>query len=361
MMPGITHSFERSITAVSFGMSTFAPTATIFLSLTRMTWFLATVPLEGSIRFPARIATVCPQAGTATSKHTLSSHIRMFPFSSCLRKRQESNTRGSREPVMPDPCGANQVRIISQGSQHQFRFISGHEPAPTLNERANAIHEQRSALHHAAAQHDRIGSKQINEIRQSQPQIERLVLNGLLSHQIFLLRQFTDTLRRNAGTVRVTRRRMPINPRDHSGPSRQRLPASAESAGALRPRRIDHLVTDFGMRSIDPAIELAVDDNSAADPRAHRDVDQPLAILPCAPSRLRQGSGVRIILESHLYVEHRGQILDRTLPSPSGQKIDVAKFPAHGIHRPCRSDSNARNLRPGSLRRPAQHVRDEFE
>src|ERR1700722_19750578 len=54
MMPGITHSFERSITSLSLGITTFGPTSTIFLSFTSMIWFFVTVPLAGSIKFPAR-------------------------------------------------------------------------------------------------------------------------------------------------------------------------------------------------------------------------------------------------------------------------------------------------------------------
>src|SRR5579864_6246616 len=81
MMPGMTHSVERSRTVASFGIATLAPTSAIFLSFTRMIWFLATEPVAGSMRFPARMATVCAQAGTARNKQKMSRRFSIFsPF-----------------------------------------------------------------------------------------------------------------------------------------------------------------------------------------------------------------------------------------------------------------------------------------
>src|SRR5579862_2673073 len=121
MTPGITHSPERSTTSAPSGIATLGPTSMILFSFTRMIASFATTPVAGSIRFPARIASVCAAAGAARerARARLGNDPRMFVLlprgerGLFARKRRESSTR-SRPPFGPRgalaPEGREQLR-----------------------------------------------------------------------------------------------------------------------------------------------------------------------------------------------------------------------------------------------------------
>ena len=92
-------------------------------------------------------------------------------------------------------------------------------------------------------------------------------------------------------------------------------------------------MTDLGMRAIDAAVKLAIENDAATDAGSHRDVDQSITISPRAPSGFGQSGGVTVVLQSDLDVKHARKIADRALSSPAGKKIYVTKLAAHGIHR----------------------------
>src|SRR5579864_5229918 len=97
--------------------------------------------------------------------------------------------------------------------------------------------------------------------------------------------------------MRIIRRGVALEPRDHCRTSRERLPASVKATGALWPRRIDDLMPDLGMRPVHSAVKLTVENDPATNPRSHRNVDQALAISSRAPARLGQSSGVTVVLQ----------------------------------------------------------------
>jgi hypothetical protein len=152
-----------------------------------------------------------------------------------------------------------------------------------------------------------------------------------------------------------------LEPGNHRGPGSQRLPASAETAGAFRAGRIDDVVADFRMSTVDSTIELSVENDAAANSCTDCHVDEACTIAACSPSGFGEGSSVAIVFERDLHAEDLRKISDGTLAAPAGKKIDVAELSAHRIHRTRRPDPNASNLRASSLRRLAQHVRDEFD
>src|SRR5258708_38153289 len=94
--------------------------------------------------------------------------------------------------------------------------------------------------------------------------------------------------------------RIALEPCGHRGSSGQRFPAAVESAGALRAGSVDDVMADFGMRAVGAAIEMAVDDDAAADAGANSDVDQPRFTLAVAPCGFAQNRGVAIIVQRGL-------------------------------------------------------------
>src|SRR5579863_1763737 len=117
-------------------------------------------------------------------------------------------------------------------------------------------------------------------------------------------------------------------------------------------------MSDFRVCSVDSAIEFAIENDATANPRSHRDVDQPLAIPASAPSGLGQSSGIAIVFECYPKLEDFRQVLDRPLPPPSGQKINIAEFSTHRIHRPGRPNADAGQFNSSFLLCLAQHARD---
>src|SRR5206468_236436 len=105
-------------------------------------------------------------------------------------------------------------------------------------------------------------------------------------------------------------------PYGHGRPRRQRLPASPESAGASRPGRVNHLVTNLGMRPIRATVELSVENDSTADAGSNRDKHKSRLALPSSPVRFPQGAGVGIVLQGHLDAESLCQVTPRILLSP---------------------------------------------
>jgi hypothetical protein len=134
-----------------------------------------------------------------------------------------------------------------------------------------------------------------------------------------------------------------------------------ETTRALRASGIDDMVAKFRMSAVDSAVKLAIENNSAANSRTDGTIDQPRSIAARSPSNFRERGSISIVLQHHVHIKNRGQIAHRSLPTPAGQEIHIAKLAAHGIHRPCRSDPNASQLDFGSLRSLARRVPDQFD
>src|SRR5229473_3257713 len=97
------------------------------------------------------------------------------------------------------------------------------------------------------------------------------------------------------GCRRETGWRFSIKPSDHRGPRSQRFPAAPETARTERSRWVDDLVAKFGMRSIDAAVKVSVEDNSAANPGPYRHIDESRLILSGSPTCLRHGGGIGVV------------------------------------------------------------------
>src|SRR5271165_3426121 len=237
----------------------------------------------------------------------------------------------SAKSIVPHSRRADEVGIFSQRREHELRLLGWDESEAAGDDFANAVKKQRRAIHHATAEHNGVRRKQIDQVGESQAEIEGLMLDGSQSSFIPLLRKLTNLLRRDPLAMRISRRRMALDPRHHGRTSGQRFPAPVKSARALRPRRIDDLVANLRVSAVDPAVKLAIDNDSAANSGTDGHIDQPRAIPPRAPSRFGERRRVAVVFQRHTHIENLRQIFDQTLPAPARHKIDVANPAAHGI------------------------------
>src|SRR5215472_9424153 len=93
-----------------------------------------------------------------------------------------------------------------------------------------------------------------------------------------------NLFRREGFCVRIDCLGPSIEPRGHCRTRCQCFPAAAETARALRTGSVNHVMTDLGMRFVRTTIKLVVQNDSAADTRAHGHVNQPrlpFARAPC--------------------------------------------------------------------------------
>src|SRR5271165_4286433 len=187
------------------------------------------------------------------------------------------------------------------------------------------------------------------------------MLDGLESDRVALLSQFADSLRGDALAMGIAGGSVAFEPGHHGRTGGQGLPAPAESARAGRTGGIENLMADLGMSAVDAAVELAVENDAAADSGSNGYVDQARVLAASAPSGLGQGGGITVIFEGDADVEDIGQIFDRIRLAPSRKKVYFAKLATHGIHRACRSDADSGEFDAGALCRLAQHARDQFD
>src|SRR5215470_257202 len=79
------------------------------------------------------------------------------------------------EAVMPDLCSAYQVGVFAERGERELRLLVGNEAAALCNHFAKVF--EAHAFHDAAAHHDSLRHKQIDQVSQAQPQIVHLALD----------------------------------------------------------------------------------------------------------------------------------------------------------------------------------------
>src|SRR5439155_19368017 len=130
-------------------------------------------------------------------------------------------------------------------------------------------------LRDAAADHDHLGIEHVHDVAGEKPEIvlcasqdfphhgiagvERL-LDHAAGHPIFsaFLHDLEHSALRRSAHIAL-----------HRGAARERFDASLSPATALRAVFLDHHVADFAGRASKTLVDFAVDDQAAADARAH--------------------------------------------------------------------------------------------
>src|SRR5437879_1061755 len=147
-----------------------------------------------------------------------------------------------------------------------------------------------------------------------------------------------------------------LNPGRHRRTGSEGLPTSAEATHAVRTGRIDNVMSDFRVRLVSAAVELAIENDPAANARSHRYIDQTFLVFSGAPASFGQGCGVGIVFHGHRDTENLRQILNRILSLPAGEKVDYADLPCEGINRTRGPNANTHDLDLRSLCHLMQHL-----
>src|SRR5882762_9193429 len=253
---------------------------------------------------------------------------------------------------MPNARRADQIRILTQRRQRQRGFLPRHKAAALRDHTAQIL--QPNAFHHAPAQYNHLRHKQSDQIRQSEPQIKSLAFDRASRASVSALRQLKNLFRAEV-LAAAARASIALVPSRHRRPGCQCLPASAKSASTFRPRRINHVMPHLRMRPVYAAIKLSVQNDPAAYPSAHRNVNQSLLPAARSPSRFTQRRCVAIIFQRRTHSERALQILHWIAAFPRRQEIHVAEFPCEWVHPPRRPNSNPGNFRARLACHVAQH------
>ena len=97
------------------------------------------------------------------------------------------------------------------------------------------------------------------------------------------------------------------------------------------------------MCSVDTAIELAIENDAAADSGSDGHVDEPRFASACSPTRFSQSRRISVVLKRHRHVKLSRQIIDQALPAPLWKKIQISEAPGEGINWTGRPDTDACN------------------
>jgi hypothetical protein len=147
-----------------------------------------------------------------------------------------------------------------------------------------------------------------------------------------------------------------FEPYRQGGTGGQRFPTSPKTARTLGPGWVDNMVTNLGMSHIRAAVKLPIQDDSTTDARADRHVDQSRLAFSSAPTCLPEGRSIGVVFQGHGHVERPRQIFHWVVPSPSREKINVAKCTADWVHHTGGTNADARNFAAGIPRRFSQHA-----
>ena len=110
------------------------------------------------------------------------------------------------------------------------------------------------------------------------------------------------------------------------------------------------------MRPVRAAIEFPVQNNSAANARTDRHVDQSRLTFSRAPGGFSQRRSVAVVFHSHADVEFSRQVFYRIAAFPSLKKIHVAEFAGERVDPARRADANAGKFNVGDFRGLSQHA-----
>src|ERR1700722_14794975 len=152
--------------------------------------------------------------------------------------KSRSVANSAAEAMMPDACGADQVGVRTQRGQSQFRFFERHESASLVYGLPNATEKKACALHHAAAENNRVRHKKIDQIGQTKTQKVSFAISRSASQFVSLLRKLADLLRGKLSGIAVVRGCVHFEPCNHRRTRRQRFPAPAKPASAQGAGRV---------------------------------------------------------------------------------------------------------------------------
>src|SRR6266700_8072408 len=157
------------------------------------------------------------------------------------------------ESMMPRPRRADDGRLRTQRRQANFRALGGYLCAVAADFFPDPVNKERRTLHHAAAQHNRFRTKNVDQVCQSEAEIVTLAFHRIARQFVARGRHCADLFRTQAAAGTLL-----VHPPGQGWTGRERLPAAERAAVAWRPAGVDNLVANLRMRAVHPAIEFAL-------------------------------------------------------------------------------------------------------
>ena len=185
-------------------------------------------------------------------------------------------------------------------------FIGG--SARSRSSRAGRLQQQVAGRDHAAADHDHVGLEDVGEARQATP--SRLPISSKTPIAVAspasaasvtalpsTVSPAASIARRAPSPGSLSAAALPLAPERRAGG--QRLDAAAAGAVALAGRAVglDHGVAELGAGAGRAAVDLAVEDQAAADPGADRQHHRVVGAAGGAVEVLGQGGDVGVVVD----------------------------------------------------------------
>src|ERR1051325_3447491 len=203
----------------------------------------------------------------------------------CPRPSTRSHPVASAQaPVFLNEDGGGAVHAGSAGQRagHDLAGLPDRLERPAFDFAAQRIEQLVARLRDAAADDHDFGIEDVHEARHRGAEQRGRIAHDLERPFVAVVRRLVDDLRGQLREIalhvlRQRRLRARLNAFDRAfgdgRPRRVRFDASVVAALAMPPIGVDAHMAEFGGRVADAAIDVAVDDDAAADARAERQAD----------------------------------------------------------------------------------------
>src|SRR5262249_47403117 len=137
------------------------------------------------------------------------------------------------------------------------------------------------------------------------------------------------------------------------GAARDRLPTSVVPASAQDAAGLDDGVADLAREPVRPALDLAAEDEAAADPRPDPDVEEVLDPAPSAGQELSDRRGVAVVVDRRWQAE-TGELRGQVDVAPRDVRREPHR-PRAAFHEPSGADTDRDAARIEYLRGHVPH------
>src|SRR3954467_3159633 len=267
------------------------------------------------------------------------------------RRYRADDARGERQCSRHDPTS------LHRGLERAAPYLG-----------AQWLKQSVTRLGHAARHHHDVRIKNVEQVRHTGPENASRLADHLSGRRVASLRRFVDRLRGDLSQIAVHHahqdRHALVAPQRFASalgdrrPRRVGLEASIVAALAAPSGRVDRCVTDLARHVGRSVIQLALENQSAADAGAegHAD-DVPTTDRGAAPELAERGA-IRVVIEGRLELDATGYLVaQRKILPPEVRRYYHQPFLA--IERARGADADAQKVR--SLRAGFLHfLRDDF-
>src|SRR5439155_17050132 len=227
-------------------------------------------------------------------------------------------TSRSRRDLAGEHGGPDDAGVVPELGCHDPHRLPPGDPEDVRGHRVPSRTDQQLAVpgRGPAADHDHLGIEDVDDVRQADPEEAADLAEDVARERVALDRRFADELSGDrvevaAGTGEQIRPGAAFDALPRETPDRvagrDRLPAAAVAAAAHGAVGIDHHVPELRADTVMPAVDVAVDDDAAADPGTDGDHDLISGPAPGAVDRLRQRRDVRVVVDDRRQAEFFGE------------------------------------------------------